>query len=107
MAMAFFSAARAFRGGSADPVRQRRNRPRAQYDQIWSILIKQQQQNCHDLLVISRRRADAGGGRRYALEGMTDISLQKTAKTARRGERGPLPKRRSGNPARRLSGSKN
>jgi hypothetical protein len=38
---------------------------------------------------------------------MTDISLQKTAKTARRGRGRPFPKGMSGNPAGRPRGSRN
>src|SRR5438067_5977365 len=38
---------------------------------------------------------------------MTDISLQKTAKTARKGRGRPFPKGQSGNPAGRPRGSSN
>jgi hypothetical protein len=47
------------------------------------------------------------GGGGYEVEQMTDISLQKTAKTASRGRGRPFPKGQSGNPAGRPRGSKN
>jgi hypothetical protein len=68
--------------------------------------ITQRQQNCHNHMVSGSKGHPAAGVKMTDRGGaMTDISLQKTATTAKRSRGRPFAKGRSGNPAGRPRGS--